>query len=125
MDAGQFIADRTALGMSQRGIAKALGVDSGTISRWESGESRIPHAIELALATLRRRMVMETRFTTRADVNAWVADRFPDLTVEQAKRAGGAMWMSDEFPHPVNNTSVDDYLATITEEWIYQQAGIE
>ncbi|HMO96650.1 MAG TPA: phosphoglycerate dehydrogenase [Tepidiformaceae bacterium] len=47
-----FIAERTALGLSQAAIADSLGVDQGTISRWESGKVRIPAAIELALATL-------------------------------------------------------------------------
>ena len=32
----QFIAERTALGLSQSALAEALGVDQGTISRWEA-----------------------------------------------------------------------------------------
>ncbi len=53
MDASQFTAQRTRLGLSQAAIATALGVDQATISRWESGKVRIPGAIELALATLK------------------------------------------------------------------------
>ncbi len=53
MDASQFVAQRTRLGLSQAAIAAALGVDQATISRWESGKVRIPAAIELALATLK------------------------------------------------------------------------
>lgn len=53
MDAPEFAAARIALGLSQSVIATALGVDQGTISRWESGKVRIPAAIELALATLK------------------------------------------------------------------------
>lgn len=53
MDAPEFAAARIALGLSQSAIATALGVDQGTISRWESGKVRIPAAIELALATLK------------------------------------------------------------------------
>ncbi|MGE5596535.1 MAG: phosphoglycerate dehydrogenase [Hyphomicrobiales bacterium] len=53
MDAPEFARVRSALGLSQSGIAAALGVDQGTISRWESGKTRIPAAIELALATLK------------------------------------------------------------------------
>ncbi len=53
MDAAEFAAARIALGLSQSAIATALGVDQGTISRWESGKVRIPAAIQLALATLK------------------------------------------------------------------------
>ncbi|MCC7363076.1 MAG: phosphoglycerate dehydrogenase [Dehalococcoidia bacterium] len=53
MDAADFARERSALGLSQAAIAAALGVDQGTISRWESGKTRIPAAIELALATLK------------------------------------------------------------------------
>ncbi|MGH2608730.1 MAG: phosphoglycerate dehydrogenase [Tepidiformaceae bacterium] len=52
MEARQFTDTRTALGLSQSGIATALGVDQGTISRWEAGKVRIPASMALALATL-------------------------------------------------------------------------
>ena len=66
MTPAEFTAARTALGFSQRGVARALGVASSTITRWESGTSRIPAAIELALATLRRRKLMGTLRTQLA-----------------------------------------------------------
>ena len=56
MDAPEFAAARIALGLSQSAIATALGVDQGTISRWESGKVRIPAAIQLALATLKEKL---------------------------------------------------------------------
>ncbi|MGE0598695.1 MAG: phosphoglycerate dehydrogenase [Dehalococcoidia bacterium] len=52
MDATQFSAARTSLGLSQSAIASVLGVDQATISRWEAGRVRIPATVELALATL-------------------------------------------------------------------------
>ncbi|MBI5946650.1 MAG: phosphoglycerate dehydrogenase [Chloroflexi bacterium] len=55
MEASEFVAARTALGLSQSAIAAALGVDQGTVSRWESGKVRIPSPIELALATLKEK----------------------------------------------------------------------
>ena len=53
MEAAEFTATRSSLGLSQSAMAAALGVDQGTISRWESGKVRIPAAIELALVTLK------------------------------------------------------------------------
>jgi D-3-phosphoglycerate dehydrogenase len=58
MKASEFSATRTALELSQAGMASALGVDQGTISRWESGKTRIPAAVELALKTLRENRTM-------------------------------------------------------------------
>jgi D-3-phosphoglycerate dehydrogenase len=58
MNANEFAAARGSLGLSQAGIATALGVDQGTISRWESGKVRIPSAIELALAKLQENRPM-------------------------------------------------------------------
>lgn len=55
MNAPQFSAARTALGLSQSAIATLLGVDQGTISRWESGKVRIPATVELALASLQEK----------------------------------------------------------------------
>ena len=58
MNAHEFAAARNTLALSQTGIAAALGVDQGTISRWESGKVRIPAAVELALATLQENRTM-------------------------------------------------------------------
>jgi len=63
MTGNEFSTLRTALGLSQAAIAAALGVDQGTISRWESGKVRIPAAVELALTTLQenRNTMPDTR----------------------------------------------------------------
>ncbi|HEX6032248.1 MAG TPA: phosphoglycerate dehydrogenase [Tepidiformaceae bacterium] len=55
MEARQFVERRNALGLSQSAMASALGVDQGTISRWESGKVRIPAPIALALDTLKEK----------------------------------------------------------------------
>ena len=41
----------------------------------------------------------------------------------QAGRIAKAIWHRDDFPHPVNNTDISDYLETITDERIWEQAG--
>ena len=56
MTPDEFIAVRTALGLSQAGMAEALGVDQATVSRWETGKTRIPPPVELALATLKEKL---------------------------------------------------------------------
>ncbi len=58
MDRVELTATRNALGLSQAGLAAALGVDQGTISRWESGKVRIPAPTMLALARLKETTVV-------------------------------------------------------------------
>lgn len=55
MDRDKFTAARQELGLSQSAMARALGVDRGTLIQWEKGNARIPYAVELAIETLRRR----------------------------------------------------------------------
>lgn len=58
MTPDEFRNARKALGLSQPGAATALGVHHATVARWEQGRTRIPYAIELALATLQERTTM-------------------------------------------------------------------
>jgi len=44
---------REALGLTRRGVARRLGVDDSTISRWESGERRPPAWYRRKLLALR------------------------------------------------------------------------
>ena len=46
---------RNQNGYSQSQLAKALGVITVTVSRWERGEREIPPYLHLALKSLRRR----------------------------------------------------------------------
>ncbi len=41
---------REALGLSQEGLARRLGIPRNTIARWERGELRIEHGEMLRLA---------------------------------------------------------------------------
>lgn len=44
---------RNYLGMDQKAFAWALGVDQGTVSRWESGSTRSPKWLYLAVKGMR------------------------------------------------------------------------
>lgn len=44
---------RNGLGLTQEGLAKALGTTANTIARWERGEVSIPPYLELALKQLK------------------------------------------------------------------------
>ncbi len=85
MNASEFSAIRTELGLSQAGMATALGVDQGTISRWESAKTRIPAAIELALKMLR-----ENRTTMPEDrrPRILIADPVAPEGIELLRMAG-------------------------------------
>jgi DNA-binding transcriptional regulator YiaG len=50
---------RTRWGLSQGKLAKALGVRSMTVARWEWGAIRIPALLPLALEALEHRMKEE------------------------------------------------------------------
>jgi D-3-phosphoglycerate dehydrogenase len=83
MDSRQFTEVRNALGFSQSAIATALGVDQGTISRWEAGKVRIPASMELALATL-----TEKSTGTTARPRILVADPVAHEGVEMLRTVG-------------------------------------
>jgi DNA-binding transcriptional regulator YiaG len=50
---------RTKWGLSQGKLAKALGVRSMTVARWEWGTIRIPALLPLALEALENRLSKE------------------------------------------------------------------
>jgi transcriptional regulator with XRE-family HTH domain len=50
LGAADLRARRTALGLSQAALGRALGVPQTTIDRWERGVIRIRHPAMLALA---------------------------------------------------------------------------
>jgi D-3-phosphoglycerate dehydrogenase len=85
VDAAAFVARRNALGLSQAGIATALGVDQATISRWEAGKVRIPSAIQLALATLKE---SSEPMTVEARPRILIADPVAPEGIEMLRAVG-------------------------------------
>ena len=56
----QFIKARSDLKLSQAALGRALGKDTGTISRYERGVFKIPLVVELAMETLATRAASKT-----------------------------------------------------------------
>lgn len=52
MTPAEFLKIRQHLGLTQEGLAQALGVRSNTIARWERGEVPILRVTELAMRYL-------------------------------------------------------------------------
>src|SRR6516162_5622374 len=54
LTADQLIARRKALGLSQRGLARALNLSPSTIGRWERSDSRValPEWLDLTVTRL-------------------------------------------------------------------------
>jgi len=67
--AGQLLRRRTTLGLSQKQAARKLGVDAGTLARWERGE-REPTG---ALATRAERLLAAPATTTQVPAAARTA----------------------------------------------------
>lgn len=56
MKADELLAWRKRRGLTQRQLARALGVDVMTVSRWERGVRSIPPHLPLALEALEHRL---------------------------------------------------------------------
>jgi transcriptional regulator with XRE-family HTH domain len=55
MTGREFKIKRVTLDMTQAQIAVELGLQSNTVSRYETGDLNIPKTVELAIETLERR----------------------------------------------------------------------
>jgi transcriptional regulator with XRE-family HTH domain len=60
MDSKELIKWCEKSGLTQRQLAKILGIHEVTLSRWIIGFSPIPNYLELALAELSRRLDLES-----------------------------------------------------------------
>jgi|SRR5215471_11927692 len=56
--------------------------------------------------------------SSKADLRTWANNSF-DVDDEQAQRLADYIWEREDFPHPVNNTDITDYLADLPDEWVY------
>jgi len=65
MDADELREKRKALEMTQAQLAKALGVNIMTVSRWERGLRSIPPYLSLALEAIEAKQKKEVRKRTR------------------------------------------------------------
>lgn len=83
MTGHELAARRLALGLSQQGIATALGVTQATVSRWESGTRPCPAGIEIELATLEDAL--------EGAVRAHIASGIPELHISGATTHDQAM----------------------------------
>jgi len=54
MTPAELSALRQELRLSQAALARVLGVDRGTIIRWEQGRTRIPAMLDLAAVAIRQ-----------------------------------------------------------------------
>lgn len=84
-DAAGLTSMRKALGMTQGALAKTLGLDAGTISRWERGSQNIanPDLLGYAMIGVAAREV--------AGADAWRTGRVDEITVTPALVAALAM----------------------------------
>jgi putative transcriptional regulator len=55
MTSKEFKIKRVILEMTQAQLAEALGVQSNTVSRYETGDLKIPKTVELAMEALEKR----------------------------------------------------------------------
>jgi hypothetical protein len=65
---------------------------------------------------------MTDRISSVADLTTW-ADNTLDVDGEQAKRVARAVWDRADFPHPVSDTDLTDYLRGLDVDWLYDAAG--
>ena len=55
MTPAELTQARMALALSQRGLARVLGVSTGAVSLWEAGKRPVPPFLHLAMAWLANR----------------------------------------------------------------------
>ncbi|HVM44335.1 MAG TPA: helix-turn-helix domain-containing protein [Candidatus Thermoplasmatota archaeon] len=105
--------------MSQKAMAKAIGVDAGQLSRWEQGKG------EMSYAKIRRYVhVLRTRMTA-ADPVALLVERIAGRValrelrpMDPLERAIEVMGTHGHAALPVLNARGDDYLGVLTDAMV-------
>jgi DNA-binding XRE family transcriptional regulator len=64
MTGKEFKIKRVTFDMKQSDIAKELGLNSNTISRYETGDLPVPKVVELSMETLEKRYIENQKQTT-------------------------------------------------------------
>jgi len=57
--------------------------------------------------------------SSRKDLKIW-AENCLDVTTEEAEDIASAIWMRNDFPHPVNNTDLSQYLSQLDMDWLME-----
>jgi predicted transcriptional regulator len=64
MTGKEFKIKRVTFDMKQSDIAKELGLNSNTISRYETGDLPVPKVVELSMEALEKRYIENQKQTT-------------------------------------------------------------
>jgi hypothetical protein len=64
---------------------------------------------------------MRWHISSVADVRTWAANTL-DVNGEQAGRVARAVWSRPDFPHPTHHADLTDYLGSLDDDWLYDQA---
>ncbi len=64
MTGKEFKIKRVTFDMTQSDIAKELGLNPNTVSRYETGDLPVPKVVELSMETLEKRYIENQKQTT-------------------------------------------------------------
>lgn len=66
-------------------------------------------------------MIDYYRVSSVRDLETW-ANNTMEISDSEAKVIASAIWGRDDFPHPVNNTNIADYLNSLDTHWLWEVA---
>ena len=105
--------------MTQKAMAKAVGVDAGQLSRWEAGKG------EMAYAKIRRYVHVLNLRATAADPIGFLVERIAGRValrelrpMDPVERAIEVMAVHEHPALPVLNARGDDYVGVLTDAMV-------